>query len=325
MNWALLDALEQKQIADLGWKPTYVSFTYIDGDINQPVTLYGPTGEDFLYMHHEMVEAVNAIGINASPEWQVVGWENCPDPDNDGGWPVPEAPDTGSADYEAYLNSYKTRDFYRNTIVPAEQWIADEDNLLSMTLGELGVKLEYELHTYFHVRYAAYNPVGYRMQDLHPTSYIDPMWDDEDYDYLADFYSAHVNPTFWKIHGWVEDRIEDWRQVNQIDSLTWVSTWEMGPMNATILAALEQVAVDAKNRDYHRESQEQAGVIVGSVFGGLIVGFIVAMAIFLCMLKVHNARAHQAKPAARAQEVKSLKGSSGTQVNQEEQIQIAKN
>jgi len=27
---------------------------------------------------------------------------------------------------------------------------------------------------------------------------------------LGDFYSSHVNPVFWRLHGWVDDRIEDW-------------------------------------------------------------------------------------------------------------------
>lgn len=36
------------------------------------------------------------------------------------------------------------------------------------------------------------------------------IWGDPKYDYLGDFYSSHVNPLFWKLHGWVDDRIEDW-------------------------------------------------------------------------------------------------------------------
>ena len=39
---------------------------------------------------------------------------------------------------------------------------------------------------------------------------FDPMWDDPKYDYLGEFYSSHVNPLFWRLHGWVDDRIEDW-------------------------------------------------------------------------------------------------------------------
>jgi hypothetical protein len=39
---------------------------------------------------------------------------------------------------------------------------------------------------------------------------FDPKWDDPKYDYLGEFYSSHVNPVFWRLHGWIDDRIEDW-------------------------------------------------------------------------------------------------------------------
>ena len=29
-------------------------------------------------------------------------------------------------------------------------------------------------------------------------------------DYLGEFFSSHVNPLFWRLHGWVDYRIEDW-------------------------------------------------------------------------------------------------------------------
>ena len=39
---------------------------------------------------------------------------------------------------------------------------------------------------------------------------FDDKWSDQKYDYLGEFYSSHVNPIFWRLHGWVDDRIEDW-------------------------------------------------------------------------------------------------------------------
>ncbi|MFF8840286.1 hypothetical protein [Streptomyces sp. NPDC015130] len=30
------------------------------------------------------------------------------------------------------------------------------------------------------------------------------------YDDLNDTFSSHVHPVFWRLHGWVDDRIEDW-------------------------------------------------------------------------------------------------------------------
>jgi hypothetical protein len=40
---------------------------------------------------------------------------------------------------------------------------------------------------------------------------IDPKWDVADNDYLGDFHSSHVNPIFWKLHGWVDDCIGAWQ------------------------------------------------------------------------------------------------------------------
>lgn len=55
---------------------------------------------------------------------------------------------------------------------------------------------------------------------------IDPKWDDPSYNYLGDTYSSHVNPIFWKLHGWVDDRIEDWKNANGIvGQIQWKGTW----------------------------------------------------------------------------------------------------
>src|SRR3712207_9485858 len=43
---------------------------------------------------------------------------------------------------------------------------------------------------------------------------IDPRWDDHSNDDLGDFYSSHVHPTFWRLHGWIDDRINDWAAAN---------------------------------------------------------------------------------------------------------------
>jgi len=290
MNWALLDAIEQQEIENLGWKPVFPSFAYLNGDIGSPITLYGPTGEDFLYMHRKMIKAVNDIAAEVAPPgttpWEVIGWLECPAPD-DANWPLPPVPQTiidGNAGYAEYLGYYKSDEYFE--IIREREAGLTIDYLKSVTLGEFGTKIEYELHTDFHVRFAAYNPVGYRMQNLHPTSYIEPKWDNPEYDYLADFYSAHVNPTFWKIHGWVELQITNWANANNKDrdNLPWTSTWENGPMNAEILTALEKVAADAKERA--REPDNYAGEIVGAVLGGVVVMAMVLVAGWLLLSKM---------------------------------------
>lgn len=47
---------------------------------------------------------------------------------------------------------------------------------------------------------------------------FDEKWDDPRYDFLGEFYSSHVNPLFWRLHGWVDDRIEDWYQAHEAAS-----------------------------------------------------------------------------------------------------------
>jgi hypothetical protein len=55
---------------------------------------------------------------------------------------------------------------------------------------------------------------------------INPSWDDVSYDWLADTYSSHVNDTFWKLHGWVDECIDSWVQANGITGdIPWVGTW----------------------------------------------------------------------------------------------------
>ena len=30
---------------------------------------------------------------------------------------------------------------------------------------------------------------------------------------VVDFYSSHVNPLFWGLHEWIDDRIDDWFKI----------------------------------------------------------------------------------------------------------------
>jgi hypothetical protein len=37
-----------------------------------------------------------------------------------------------------------------------------------------------------------------------------------------------VNNVFWKLHGWVDERIDRWAEANNVDEIEWTGTWE-GP------------------------------------------------------------------------------------------------
>jgi len=116
-----------------------------------------------------------------------------------------------------------------NTIVPAEEAIRNPDNLRKMNLGQLGSRIEYSLHQWFHLRFSKKTPYGLRLPLYNPVPDIDTKWDDLSYQWLGDFYSSHVNPVFWRIHGWVEDRLNDWKVANNITEIHWNHTWVGGP------------------------------------------------------------------------------------------------
>ena len=75
--------------------------------------------------------------------------------------------------------------------------------------------IEMTIHNAMHLRWAACFGL-HSSRPLQPTGEVDPTkgeviearWDDTRYDFLGDTYSSHVNPIFWKLHGWIDDRIE---------------------------------------------------------------------------------------------------------------------
>jgi hypothetical protein len=108
---------------------------------------------------------------------------------------------------------------------PLADRFTDPSYLRSVTLGQLGSDLEFDIHNDLHMRWAGPSAVGFRPRTP-VTEEIDPRWDDPAYDYLGDTYASHVNPIFWKLHGWVDNRIEDWRLANGIEEIQWTGTWE---------------------------------------------------------------------------------------------------
>ena len=102
-----------------------------------------------------------------------------------------------------------------------------------MTLGALGVGIEMTIHNAMHMRWATFSG-SFRPDPLQDSGEIDPTggetigaeWDDPRYDFLGDTYSSHVNPIFWKLHGWIDDRIEDWKIANGVfGNDFWKGTW----------------------------------------------------------------------------------------------------
>jgi hypothetical protein len=255
-NWLSYSGAVQQQLTDLGWAPPRPAL-----DANGSPLRTNNSGEDFLYMHRQMITRVNGILAQAgSPDYpQIVGWDPVPAP-GDADYPVPPVWDSSLQS----LQEVKSDDFYTNRIVVWEQQYTDPNNLARWTLGELGSRLEFSIHNAMHRRWSS-QPTRIR-PPVDPTEMgatIPTAFDDPSYDFLGDTYSSHVNSIFWKLHGWIDDRIEDWKAANGvIGEPHWVGTWmgkmEMPPMHSMEMLAGVHLGFAAMHAPEHLQNTEQA-------------------------------------------------------------------
>jgi hypothetical protein len=178
-------------------------------------------------MHRQMILQVNAkLSEIQDPSYpKIKGWITVPAPD-DIDYPVPPAWDFGNPNVNERIREWKSDNYYRTTLKDWENLYTDRNHLSQLTLGQLGSHLEFEIHNRMHMRWAA-QPTESRPQvdPARPHS-IDTRWDYPSYNYLGDTYSSHVNPVFWKIHGWVDNRIEDWKNAHNISGpIEWRGKW----------------------------------------------------------------------------------------------------
>lgn len=214
-------------------------------------------GEEFLHMHRAMLGMLrDKLGQDMYEPWTTIPAED--DPTS----PVP----TENRDPETYAE--------------LKRWDAqakDETFLRSKSLGEYGAWLEENLHNGAHM-YWSDAAIGDKYGPLEPQSIFAQSSADADAtenDYLGSTYASHVNPVFYRIHGYVNARIEDWTRANGYTSISdaqscaaptcykWRGVWD-GPMphavtsDATIVVAAgegptaEQVKTVATDRGLAR-------------------------------------------------------------------------
>ncbi len=151
-----------------------------------------PDGEDFLYMHHNMLKNISQF-LKSKGKEMVPAWKTLPRFDDK------SHPSTDFAQSQEIFDGW-------------EKDYLDVEQIKNMTLGEYGEKIEQTIHNNMHMRFM--NPADMEI----PTDPLDPEWekkysklfDDPAYDYLGGTYSSHVNPVFFMLHGWVDDRIQTW-------------------------------------------------------------------------------------------------------------------
>jgi len=250
-SWLFYNEATRNAIRALGWEPPRPARRPTANGA-API-LDNDSGEDFLYMHRQMIALVNTklaeIGQDDYPK--VEGWQPIPG-SGDVDFAVPPAWDTGDAGFNSFLQETKSDDFFTQTIQPWEAQYGDAAWLSSVSLGELGARIEFTIHNRLHMRFCSEQDNMRPDVDPNRPDDIDVSWDDPTYNWLGDTYSSHVHPWFWKLHGWVDDRIETWKQANGVTGeVAWQGTW-VGNMPADMPPhALHALLTAGRGRRMH--------------------------------------------------------------------------
>lgn len=232
----LVDDATRTEITRLGWgvvRPPRKSAAERKGLI-----LDNGAGEDFLFMHRWMIKMVrdDYAGNNLPAP---APWKSIPSPQSAQLVYAPATNADGSIVFKKNLAAsgnmvpqvegwVKTQEYF-NTIM--RQWEVNYSSpatLAALSLGALGNLLEFTIHNAMHNRWLApardpetgepiIDPVSGQPSER-PTFDFSDKWLSPNYDYLGEFYSSHVNPVFWRLHGWIDDRIEDWFNAQEASS-----------------------------------------------------------------------------------------------------------
>ncbi len=223
--WNSLSPSQKTVLFSKGWAPPRPAL-----DKNKRYYRNNNSGEDFLYMHRKMIEDVNNMLSQGNYTYgkRVVGWTRIPAP-NDQNFPVPPVYAGRNSEETRMIANSKTDEFYYNNLLPVENNLKNPNYLRNLTLGQLGAMIEFEIHNPMHLRWSS-KLLNYR-EEVTPFWDVDKIgskWDSPFYDWMFDSYSSHVNVVFWKLHGWIDDKINEWQMANNVDTIHWKGTW-MGP------------------------------------------------------------------------------------------------
>ena len=268
-GWSTFPANVRQVFTNLGWKPPRPALDAAGNPI-----LDNASGEDFLYMHRQMIGQVNKqLRQLHDPTYpKVEGWKSIPAP-GDAAYPVPSPYSLGDPQGDAWLAQVKSPGYFASTILPQASKFDDPAYLRTISLGELGARVEFTVHNWCHMRFSA-KPTAMR-PDPSPTNptAIATKWDKPSYDWLGDFYSSHVNSTFWKLHGWVDDRVGAWKTAHGVTGpIKWKGKWVgkmtmsggMGGMHRHLAAA----GTDASSPELDRHADVLDELLRAAVTAG---------------------------------------------------------
>ncbi|QZX80770.1 pyoverdine maturation tyrosinase PvdP [Metapseudomonas otitidis] len=224
-KWHRLDDRRRDALRGAGWQPGPRDAER--GARGRRKHLNG-SGEDFLFMHRHMLAKARRLQPGL-PNWSRLPLP-CPYLEHDrigfiryqenhDGNAVPPAWFAWDDDeLGQWLHDIKSAQaFYSNFQVWESQY-QDPDYLARLTLAQLGSEMELNIHDWLHMRWATVTrdpSNGMPLPGDRDQVDYGARWFRADNDYLGDPFSSHVNPVFWRFHGWIDDRIEDWYRAHE--------------------------------------------------------------------------------------------------------------
>ncbi|WP_273829197.1 pyoverdine maturation tyrosinase PvdP [Pseudomonas sp. SBT1-2] len=224
-RWHSLPKDKRSSLRGLGWQPGPLKH---ERDARGRRKHRNASGIDFLFMHRHMLLQARSL----QPD--LVSWQQLPLPsprleqdrlgfiryyENHDGCSVPPAwIADDDEEFTQWLHGLKSdAAFYGNFQVWESQY-QDPDYLSRLTLGQFGSEVELGLHDWLHMRWAdvARDPAnGMPVMEARVSSDFAGRWYLAQNDFLGDPFSSHVHPMFWKFHGWIDDRIDDWFRAHE--------------------------------------------------------------------------------------------------------------
>lgn len=223
-KWHKLPADKQDALRGIGWQPGPRDR---ERDARGPSKDRNGSGEDFFFMHRHMLGTARSLQ-------DLPSWKRFPLPqpelvrdrqgfaryfDNqEGGALPPTWLARGDAEYTQWVNDIKSAETFHSNFEVWESRYSDPYYLSQLTLGQFGSEVELGLHDWLHMRWASVprDPSnGAPVPMARTPNDFSPRWYGAENDFLGDPFSSHVNPVFWRFHGWIDDRLEDWFRAHE--------------------------------------------------------------------------------------------------------------
>lgn len=197
--WPVITPARQVELEKAGFRPPRLREQFL-------------SGIDFLAMHRKMLKEIHEQFPKASVPG---GWNPIPFNPHDPDWPMPSTYD--QIPEPAWKEPAATKHFEQEShqfppLRPKGEEISSlaRTKYRGMSLDYLGRRIENGIHDWMHIHWSA-EPWFKAEKGQHI--------DDVRNDWLASPYASHVNVRFWKIHGWINDRVNDWAHANGVDNV----------------------------------------------------------------------------------------------------------